>query len=145
MEMTIRQFRFLVSAEIILVFLTDGLILFASMYYGVALRYVIGNPYEYGEVLPVYPRSIAYTVVMLVILISMRLYTHATLRGNPEYYIRFVTSFLIGAMAMVMIGYVVPGLFLGRGSIALTALLALMAIAAARYFLFRYFVLDIEK
>lgn len=143
--MTIRLFWRRIPAEIIFLFLIDGLILFASMYYGVALRYVIGNPYEYGEVLPVYPRAIAYTVVMLVILISMRLYARGILRGNPEYYIRFVASFLIGAMVMVMIGYMVPGLFLGRGSIALTALLALMAIAAARYFLFRCFVLDNEK
>ena len=143
--MTIRLFWGRIPAEIILLFLVDGLILFASMYYGVALRYVIGNPYEYGEVLPVYPRAITYSVVMLVILISMKLYARGIRRGNPEYYVRLAASFLIGAIAMVMIGYVVPGLFLGRGSIALTALLALMAIAAARYFLFRFFLLDFQK
>ena len=143
--MILRKFWCRVPVEIIILLLIDGLILFTSMYYGIALRYVIGNPYEYGEVLPIYPRAIAYTVLMLATLNILGLYTRGALRGARGYFVRFVVSFLIGAVLMVMAGYVARGLFLGRGSIALTTVLALVAMAAARYALFRFLVHDSQK
>jgi FlaA1/EpsC-like NDP-sugar epimerase len=137
--MTIWLFWRRIPPEIIILFLIDGLILLTSMYYGIALRYVIGDPYEYGEILPVYPRAITYTVLMLAALSVMGLYDRSVLHERQGHLIRTLASFLIGAVLMLLTGYVVPGLFLGRGSIALTTVLAFTAIAMARYILFRYF------
>lgn len=141
--MTFWRFRHRVPAGTVLFLLIDGLLLLAAMYYGVALRYAIGDPYEYGEVLPLYPRAIAYSGLMLAILGIMGFYTRIALRGSLTYPFRFMASFLLGAVLMAMLGYVVPALFLGRGSIALTAILACATIAVARYVVPRF--VDLEK
>lgn len=134
-----------VPAEIIFLFLLDGLILSTSMYYGVALRYVIGDPYEYGEVLPLYPRAIAFTLLMLATLGMMGMYKRSILHANPVQLPRLAVSVLIGAVLMVVAGFLLPGLFLGRGSIMISAVLALLTIVTARHVLRRFLSSDTSK
>jgi FlaA1/EpsC-like NDP-sugar epimerase len=126
------------SAAILILLVADGLVLLTSLYYGVALRYAIVDPLEYSEVIPLYPRAAVYTLIMLAAFAVMGMYAQTARREATKYYVRFASAFVIGTLLMLIAGHFVQPLFLPRGAILLTALLACALTAGARLVLQRY-------
>jgi FlaA1/EpsC-like NDP-sugar epimerase len=132
------MFRELTPPAILALLVVDGLVFITSLYYGVALRYFIVAPHEYSEVIPVYPRAAAYTLIMLASFAVMGLYARAAKLGDRRYIVRFVSAFVIGALLMYVAGHFAHMLFLRRGSLALTVILAFALAAGARLIMQRY-------
>ncbi len=128
----VRIFRHYVPVQLLLLALIEGGIFFGSMYLGVAMRFG-GEVHE----LPVYPRALVFAGVMLISMTAFGLYIRETPQGNWSYYARFMASFLLSWVAMTLIFYIAPGLFLGRGAFALAFLLGFAGTAATRLVFFR--------
>lgn len=129
----VRIFRHYVPVQLLLLAMIEAGIFFGAMYLGVALRF--GNDVQ--EILPIYPRAIAFAGVMLLSMTAFGLYIRETPQGNWAYYARFMASFLLSWVVMALIFYIAPGLFLGRGAFALAFLLGFVGTAATRLVFFR--------
>jgi len=129
----VRIFRHYVPVQLLLLAMIEAGIFFGAMYLGVALRF--GNDVQ--EILPIYPRAIAFAGVMLLSMTAFGLYIRETPQGNWAYYARFMASFLLSWVVMALIFYIAPGLFLGRGAFALAFFLGFVGTAATRLVFFR--------
>ncbi len=130
--MMVRIFKHYLPVQIILLALLDVLILFGSMYLGVQLRFFVGDLVGLEEILPIWPKAISYTTVLFIVMSAMGLYARDVIEGRWEYYSRFMMSFGLGLLAMIVVFYVLPGLFLGRGAFALTMLFSMLGTVIAR-------------
>jgi hypothetical protein len=135
-----QQFWSHTPARVLVLLGIDGLIFFSSLYYGVALRYTLGRPHEYAEVLPLLPRALAYTTIMLATFAVLGLYAQGAARLGKGNVIRLWLGVGAGAVLMFIAGHAAQRLFLGRASIALTAILTGLLAIAARYVVQRYLV-----
>jgi FlaA1/EpsC-like NDP-sugar epimerase len=133
----IRHYR-QTSAQTLILLAIDGIIIFSSVYYGVAIRYSLGVPHEYAEVLPLLPRAVAFTSILLVTFASLGIYARESARGNIQHILRMALGFVIGAVLMFLAGHVVQRLFLGRMSIVLATALACLLMIGARIIVHRF-------
>jgi len=130
--MMIRLFKHFVPAQILFLALLDACVLFASMYIGVAIRFA-GIPLEHvPDILPIFPKALVFTFVMLSVMTAFGLYVRDVPRKNLAYYGRFIGSILVGLVAMAMIFYVVPHVFVGRGAFGLAVAVAFVGTAMNR-------------
>src|SRR5258705_10756094 len=74
---------------------------------------------------------------MLGIMPAFGLYGSALHKNDREYQVRFLASYPAGALLMVIIFYVIPASFLGRGIMALSFLFSLILPVLARAVFFR--------
>src|SRR5258708_24801296 len=89
---------------------------------------------DYGWLLP---RALLYALVMLGVMTAFGLYGSALHKNDREYQVRFLASYPAGALAMVILFYIIPASFLGRGILPLSFLLSLVPTALARVLSFR--------
>jgi hypothetical protein len=106
----------------------------------VALRYTLGRPHEYAEVLPLLPRALAYTAIVLAAFAVLRLYAQGGARVTKGNVLRLCAGVVAGTVLMYVAGFTTSRLFLGRASLALTAVLAGLLAVAARYVVQRWLV-----
>lgn len=130
----VRIFRHYVPVQLILLAALEAAIFFAVIYAGAFLRF---ETRDLEQVLPLWPRAAIFAIVMLACMTSLGLYNRETPQGNWSYYAKFVASFLLGWVAMTLIFYVYPGLFLGRGVFGIAFLFGFAATALARVVFFR--------
>jgi sugar transferase (PEP-CTERM system associated) len=131
--MLVRVLRHYVPVSLVALGAIEVLIFVGAMYLGVSLRYgLAGLSGEATQTLPVLPKALVFAVVMLVALTSFGLYQRENQQSDAGYYIRCITSFFAGLLAMSLVFYVVPELALGRGAFAFTMALAFAGHLAAR-------------
>jgi sugar transferase (PEP-CTERM system associated) len=136
---SVRVFGHYISVPLLLLMLAEAAIHVGAVYLAGTLRFVDVHFSLYsaaGEAQWVLPRAILYALVMLCVMTAFGLYGSA-LRKDREYHIHFLASFPVGALVMVIIFYVVPESFLGRGIVALSFLLSMVLTALARAVFFR--------
>lgn len=132
---TVRIFHHYVPTQLLLLALFEAAVFFFSIYVGADLRF---EPRALQEILPLWPRALVFTTTMLVCMTSLGLYNRETPnKGDWQYYGRFIASFLLGSVAMTLIFYIYPGLFLGRGVFGLAFLIGFAGTAAVRIAFFR--------
>ncbi|MBI3546666.1 MAG: TIGR03013 family PEP-CTERM/XrtA system glycosyltransferase [Gammaproteobacteria bacterium] len=142
----IRLFKHYVPLPILLLALTEAAVLFACMYLGTALRFVGGEHGDFQSVGPIFPRAVVFTAVMLSIMTAFGLHQRQVKQeGEWGYPVRFVASFVVGLVAMMLFFYAVPDLHLGRGAFGLVFLFALAGTAVARFVFMRVFKLDMMQ
>src|SRR6266480_6724509 len=113
---SVRIFGHYVSLPLLLLILLDAAILVCPVYLAGTLlfldiHFVIYSPSgNYGWLLP---RALLYSLVMLVVMTAFGLYGSALHKNDREYQVRFLASYPAGALAMVIVFYVVPASFLG--------------------------------
>lgn len=127
----IRIFRHYVPIQLAVLAIAEAAILILSMYLGVALRFV-GD--DMAEILvgSTAVRAVLFAFVMLTTMTAFGLFTRDSQTGDSDFYVRFLASFLVGGIAMTFIFYLLPGLFLGRGALALAFLFAFLGTALNR-------------
>lgn len=130
----VRIFRHYVPTQLLLLALLEAAVLFGAMYLGVGLRFA---EQDYYYIQPIYPRALVYAAVIFCCMTAFGLYIRETPKGNWAYYARFMASFLLGWVAMTLIFYIAPGLYLGRGAFGLAFLFGLVGTAATRLIFFR--------
>ncbi|MDH4133969.1 MAG: sugar transferase, partial [Gammaproteobacteria bacterium] len=117
-----------------LVFLAGGeaLILFFSVYAGLTLRFLGFDAGDQDASAPFFLRALVFTIVMMIIMTAFGLFTRESQIGNAAYYLRFLASYAVGVIAMSVIFYIFPGLYTGRGVLALTFAVAFISSAMFR-------------
>lgn len=138
----IRLFKHYVPLPLFLMAMAEALVLFGSMYAGTLARF--WEDLDDIELIgPIFPRALVFTAVMLAIMTAFGLHQRDLRQGGEwGYAIRFIASFVLGLMAMLLIFYVFPDLFLGRGAFALVFLFAFVGTALNRFLFVRLFKLD---
>lgn len=141
---TVRIFRHYVPMPLLVLALVEAAILFGSVYAGVSARFflievdlALHSPI--GQATPVYLRAIVFTAVMMSVMTAFGLYRWDTTETDWGYYTRFAASFIVGLVTLVVVFYLVPHVFVGRGALALTLLFAAVGTGAARYVFVRAF------
>src|SRR3989344_1400417 len=138
----IRLFKHYVPLPLLLLALTEAAVLFASMYAGTALRFAGGGNY-FSSVGPIFPRAMVFSLVMLSIMTALGLHQRDLMReGEWGHLVRFMASFAVGLVVMLLIFYAVPNLYLGRGAFGLVFLIAFVGAAVTRLIFTRLFKLD---
>jgi sugar transferase (PEP-CTERM system associated) len=139
----IRLFKHYVPLPLFLMAITEAAVLFGSMYLGTGLRFLWEDSGDIRLIGPILPRAIIFTLVMLSIMTAFGLHQRDVKKeGEWGYSVRFVSSFAVGLVMMLLIFYVVPPLLLGRGAFALVFLLAFVGTALTRLIFVRLFKLD---
>ncbi len=130
----IRIFKHYMPASLLILGIVEACILLLSMYAGVGVRFFgeLHNVTEVGSVLPIYPKAIAFMITMAIIMIAMGLYQREH-EQQIWHYARLGVSFLAGLVAMTLIFYAVPELFIGRGAFGIAYAIAFLAIAGGRF------------
>jgi sugar transferase (PEP-CTERM system associated) len=128
----IRIFGHYVPIQLALLAAVEAAILILSMYLGVELRFAGGDATEYRLIGPVATRAVLFALVMLGSMTALGMFTRESQTGDWGYSIRFLASFAVGVIAMTFIFYLFPGLFLGRGVMALAFLFAFVGTALNR-------------
>jgi sugar transferase (PEP-CTERM system associated) len=140
----IRLFKHYVPLPLLLLAVTEAIILFSSVYAGVALRFMSTDLEGHkGSVGLIFPKAVIFTVVMLIIMTAFGLHQRDVKQeGEWGNTVRFVTSFLVGLVIMLLVFYLVPELLLGRGAFSLGFVIAFVGTALTRLIFVRLFRLD---
>lgn len=128
----IRIFRHYLPVQLVVLAVAEAAILILSMYLGVALRFVGGGVTEVLTIGPIAARAALFALVMLATMTAFGLFTRESQTGDNDFYIRFLASFVVGGIAMTFVFYLLPGLLLGRGAMALAFLFAFVGTALNR-------------
>ena len=136
----IRLFRHYVPLPLLLLAIAEAIILFSSMYAGIATRFMSIDIAHRESVGPIFPKALIFTFLMMLIMSAFGLYQRDVKQeGEWGYVVRFVSSFAIGLTVMLLVFYVVPYLHLGRGAFGLVFLLAFVGTAFTRLVFVRFF------
>jgi sugar transferase (PEP-CTERM system associated) len=138
--MSVRIFGHYVSLPLVLLMLAEAAIHAGAVYLAGTLRFLDIHFLIYspsGASGWLLPRALLYALVMLGVMTAFGLYGSALHKNDREYQVRFLASYPAGALAMVIIFYVIPASFLGRGIMALSFLFSLILTVVARVVFFR--------
>ena len=136
----IRVLRHYLPVSLVVLGMVELLILCASMYVAVALRFwglsvdeimLLATIQSIGPVFPIYPKALTYTLVMAIMMVAMGLYQRNSPRESWQY-ARLLASFIFGFAVVTIVFYAIPNLFLGRGVFGLTFVTAFCGILVAR-------------
>ncbi|NGZ05417.1 MAG: TIGR03013 family PEP-CTERM/XrtA system glycosyltransferase [Magnetococcales bacterium] len=137
----IRIFRHYLHRWSLVLLAVDLLLAIASVYAGVATRFSGWEHHDeiHGEML--LPKAIFFALVIVTSLGAMGRYQRLMDEGGSGELLHVGLSFVVGIVAMSMLFYVFPDLFIGRGAFGYALMYNLLLVLCVRYFFFR-FVLD---
>lgn len=130
----VRIFRHYVPVQLLLLALAEASILFGSIYLGAEIRF---EPASLAKIRPIWPQAAIFTLVILISMVTLGLYTRETPKGNWSYYAKFSASFLLGWVGMTLVFYIHPPLFLGRGAFGIAFLIGVSGITLLRMVFYR--------
>lgn len=111
----------------------EALILFTSTYFGAHARFLGDWGVIHESIGPILPRALAFTTIMLLAMSASGLY-HPQLRDRMSGVgLRLLISVAVGAVALAVLYYVFPELYLGRGALGLSFLFAIPLLATVRW------------
>jgi sugar transferase (PEP-CTERM system associated) len=133
----IRFFRHYVPLNLLLLVLIEALILGGAVYAGVSARFFDSNAIP-GDLQPLLPKALAFTLVMLGLMTASGLYD-LEWRGSIRTLMqRLGLSFGLGLVTMSLLFYFFPVLLVGRGAFLLSFGLALLGILFSRALFIRW-------
>ena len=142
----IRFFRHYIPGSILLLVAIELLILVFSIYAGVSVRFMDASHDIPVLVGPLFPRAIAFAAVMISSMTVFGLYDYWEWEGGVKgMLLRLGASFMVGFVAMSLIFYLMPSLFLGRGAFTFAFVSAMAGITLARLVIFKWSELEVLK
>ena len=132
----VRIFKHYVHLPYLLLGMTEGLVFMLAIYLGAYMRFFTDLT-ELDLLGALLPRALFFAGVMLLSMTAMGVYQSRLREGISGVMLRTAASFLLGSTALSMIFYIFPSLFIGRGVIALAALLSFFAVGALRWVFFK--------
>jgi sugar transferase (PEP-CTERM system associated) len=121
----------------LLLVLGETLILGGAIYAGVNARFIDGNSIP-SDLQPLFPKALAFTLVMLGLMTASGLYSAGWQSGVRMLLQRLGISFGLGLLAMSLLFYFFPVLLVGRGAFLLSFGLALLGIMLSRALFIRW-------
>lgn len=129
---TFRIFNHHVHLKFFLLGVVQFLILVGAVFLAVNLRYIAAD----ASVISDYPlmviKAIGYAVIIVLCLSAMGLYRAQRENQYLALIVRVIAALAFGAILAVVVYYVLPGLYLGRGVFGLTLLLSVIGVGAAQ-------------
>jgi sugar transferase (PEP-CTERM system associated) len=127
----IRFFRHYVSLNLLLLVMMEAFILGGAIYLGVNARFLDSGVIP-KELVPLFPKALAFAVVMLGLMTASGLYDTQWQGGVRALLQRLSVSFGLGLVTMSLLFYLFPVLLVGRGAFLLSFGLALLGILLSR-------------
>ncbi len=116
--------------------LLEALIFGGSVYLAVALRFI--GETEFKGVNSVMANAIAYASVMLPSMAAMGLYQLRSREDPIGMFARVLAAFALGGTLSIILFYIFPSLYLGRGVFSLAMLFSLLAVGTLRPLFFQF-------
>lgn len=129
---TVRLFNQPIKLLYLLLISAEAALLAASTYLGVYLRYIANPeaiPYGVG---PIAPRAALFTMVMLLSLVAVGLYNRRLRDDLDGILVRLGLGFMLGAILLALVFYMLPEMLLGRGALALALICAFVLLVVTR-------------
>lgn len=130
----LRVFSHYIPGSLIALVIVEVFVLYASVYLGVELRFIDSQDKEASILLlqPLQYKALVFAIIMLGCMTAMGLHTRSIVDNFSSMMIRIFLSFALGIFLITLIYYIYPGLFLGRGVVAITFIVAFMGILLTR-------------
>jgi sugar transferase (PEP-CTERM system associated) len=112
--------------------LLEFALLALSTYMGVALRFGVDHLFATEQHVALLPRALIYAFVLWASLTAVGLYHVRQMPTLLGVLVRMGIAFSLGGVLLVLLFYVVPTLFLGRGALALALVVGFTLIGASR-------------
>lgn len=146
--MRVRILGHYVPASLALLALIEAVLAFLALYAAASIRFDIGVrelpalEQQYG---PLWPRGIAFSLIVLGCLLAFGLYNSRQRVQLAGVMARVLVALIVSSCATAALFYVVPSLYLGRGVAALALLLVLCGVITSRLVFARVAQEDIFK
>ncbi|MBF0212914.1 MAG: TIGR03013 family PEP-CTERM/XrtA system glycosyltransferase [Magnetococcales bacterium] len=139
----IRIFRHYLHRWSLVLLGIEAILATLAVYAGVAMRFSGLEHHDeiHGDLL--LPKALFFALVTVTSLAAMGRYQRVMEEGFSGELLHVGLSFVVGLVAMSMLFYVFPDLFIGRGAFAYALLFCFWMILGIRYIFFRY-VLDLD-
>lgn len=119
-----------VPISLVTLALTEAVVLIAAFLFAVQLRFPEGAVPGFYEVLNV--KLGLFVAVNLMAMLCMGLYRRGLSGSLADTMVRVMGAFLLGAVLLAALFYVLPSLFFGRGVLVLAGILAFVGVIATR-------------
>lgn len=134
--MPVRIFNHYLHKQIVLLAIAEGVALVCGVYAGVYLRFLGSTADVLGSVGLLWPRALLFALVLMMSMTAMGLY-HARMRpAGTGIAVRLIVSFALGGSALVLLFYMFPFLYVGRGALALSLIASFILVSLIRFAFF---------
>jgi sugar transferase (PEP-CTERM system associated) len=136
---TVRLFRHHIRIPFIILGLVEAVFIAASVYGGVYLRFgqnYINQPGMIGKWELLFD-AIVFSSVLVISMIAVGLYQARLREGKNGFFLRLSISFILGTIALAVIYYVFPILFMGRGIVGYSLALSFLSVLVIRTIAYR--------
>ena len=132
---TVRIFNHYLRISFLVLGLIEVFIFLVSVYAGTYLRFDgnlgLATDLEQG-LWPLQPRAFVFASVFVLCMTAMGLYQAQRREGTLNMLLRLSVSYLVGTTGLVLLFYLVPPLYLGRGIFGLAVSISLVATTLTR-------------
>ncbi|MBF0108211.1 MAG: TIGR03013 family PEP-CTERM/XrtA system glycosyltransferase [Magnetococcales bacterium] len=139
----IRIFKHFISRWSIMLLVSETLVGVLAVHVGVWIRFSGDAPENYSHGPELLVRSFFFALVMVMSMAATGRYQRVLDDGFSAEVLRVGISFIIGMVALGLLFYVFPDIFIGRGANGLAMMFAFVLFLAIRWF-FYHFVIDID-
>src|SRR5688572_28924716 len=117
------------SRALLLLWITELALLVLAVLMGAWLRFM-GNPEGLAGFLESLPeRSVIFAVFITVAMVAFGLYQVHVRHNRMEFLVRLSLSFSFGGIGLLVLYYLVPSTYIGRGVLALSLVIGFLALA----------------
>lgn len=117
----------------------EAIIFIGSVYVAVAVRFMGATHEEIASSVGlIFPEALVFACVMMPSMAAMGLYQSRSREEPIGMFARVLAAFVLGSILSIILFYVFPQLYLGRGVFALTLLFSLLAIGTVRPLFFQF-------
>jgi len=133
----VRIFRQYIPIPFLILGLVEFLLLVSSIYLGMVLWGFLGNTEITQTGIPLWPKALVFAAIVLLAQMSMGLYQRRFRFGLAGMILRIGISLAVTAVALTLLYYIVPDLFLDRGVLAFGFLIAALLLVFTRFLFVR--------
>lgn len=117
---TFRVFNHYIRVPFLILGVIESSILFASVYAGIVIRLQVSQESFSTLVSQHWEEAFLFATIMILAMIASGLYQARLREGTFGFILRLTTAFLLGTVALSVIFYLIPDIFLGRGVLILS-------------------------
>jgi sugar transferase (PEP-CTERM system associated) len=133
------------SRALLLLWLGETMLLVLAVLAAAWLRFV-GNPDGFSIFFESAPeRAVVFAVLITVSMVAFGLYQVHVRHSRMEFFVRLVFSFAFGGVALLVLYYLVPRTYIGRGVLAMALVVGFMGVAILRVVVDRVFKSDVFR
>lgn len=131
-----RIFKQYIPSSFFILAAVEFLVLIFAIYAGIALRF-LGDPVAVPSGGTIWPIAVTFALVFFLALAAMGLYQRRFRHGTAGMVLRLAAAIVLGGMAISVLYYLVPAIFVGRGATAISVLVAFVLLLVIRYIFIR--------